>query len=150
MTSEVELVDVHERMIAAIKARLAMADIPDKIFPLMDRVWTFIRGNGIEGFGHNVWLYGPPAGGEVDVEIGVQVPEPFQPANDVMCLHTPGGRAARAVHFGDYSELPGVHMAVTSWCRQHGHTLAGRSWEVYGDWEEDPAKRRTDVYHLID
>jgi hypothetical protein len=26
---------------------------------------------------------------------------------------------------------------------------AGTSWDVYGDWEEDPAKRRTDVYFLL-
>lgn len=149
MTPEIELADVEARTIAAIKARLAMADIPDKIFPLMDRVWTFIRGNGIESFGHNIWLYGPPADGQVDVEIGVQVVAPFRSEDGVVCSHTPFGKAAHAVHFGDYSELPRVHMAVTSWCRERGHVLAGRSWEVYGDWEEDTAKRRTDVFHLL-
>ena len=29
-----------------------------------------------------------------------------------------------------------------------GPRLAGVSWEVYGDWDDDPAKRRTDIYHL--
>jgi hypothetical protein len=23
-------------------------------------------------------------------------------------------------------------------------------WEVYGDWEDDPARRRTDVYFLLE
>jgi hypothetical protein len=23
------------------------------------------------------------------------------------------------------------------------------SWEVYGDWEDDPAKLRTDIYFLL-
>ena len=27
--------------------------------------------------------------------------------------------------------------------------LAGPCWEVYGDWHDDPAKRRTDMYHLL-
>ncbi len=27
------------------------------------------------------------------------------------------------------------------------HLLAAR--EVYGDWHEDPARRRTDMYHLL-
>jgi hypothetical protein len=26
---------------------------------------------------------------------------------------------------------------------------AGVNWEVYGDWDNDPAKRRTDVYKLL-
>ena len=149
MTLEIEVVDVEERTLAAVRARLAMSDIPDKILPLMDRVWAFIRGNGIEGFGHNIWLYGTPSDGEVEVEIGVQVGAPFETGDAIVCSHTPAGRAARAIHFGDYSELPGVNRALVSWCREHGHALAGRCWEIYGDWEEDPAKRRTDVYHLV-
>jgi len=23
------------------------------------------------------------------------------------------------------------------------------NWEIYGDWDDDPAKRRTDVYKLL-
>jgi hypothetical protein len=23
------------------------------------------------------------------------------------------------------------------------------SWEVYGDWDDDPARRRTDLYKLL-
>ncbi|MCY3839184.1 MAG: GyrI-like domain-containing protein [Gammaproteobacteria bacterium] len=94
MTLEIELVDVEERTIAAVRARIAMSDIPDKIFPLMDRVWEFIRGNGIEGFGHNIWLYGTPSGGEVDVEIGVEVPEAFESTGDIACSGTPPSTSA--------------------------------------------------------
>ncbi|MDE0660289.1 MAG: GyrI-like domain-containing protein [Gammaproteobacteria bacterium] len=149
MNLDIELVDAEQRTIAAVRARLAMADIPAKIFPLMDRVWAFIRNNGIEGFGHNIWLYGMPSGGEVDVEIGVQVPEAFEASDDIVCSHTPAGKAARAIHRGDYAELPRVNQALVSWCHENGQTLAGRCWEIYGDWAEDPAKRRTEVYHLV-
>jgi hypothetical protein len=24
------------------------------------------------------------------------------------------------------------------------------NWEVYGDWDDDPPKRRTDVYFLLE
>ena len=149
MTPEIELVDVEERTIAAVKARIAISDIPGKIMPLMDRVWAFIRSNGIEGFGHNIWSYGSMSDGEVDVEIGVQVPEPIDATDGIVSSQTPAGKAARAVHVGAYSELPSTHMAVVAWCRDHGHELSGQSWEIYGDWEEDPAKLRTDVYHLV-
>jgi hypothetical protein len=26
---------------------------------------------------------------------------------------------------------------------------SGTNWEVYGDWDDDPARRRTDVYFLL-
>ena len=28
--------------------------------------------------------------------------------------------------------------------------LAGVSWEVYGDWADDPGQRRTDIYFLLE
>ena len=31
----------------------------------------------------------------------------------------------------------------------HGR-LARVNWEVYGDWDDDPAKRRTDIYFLLE
>jgi hypothetical protein len=27
--------------------------------------------------------------------------------------------------------------------------LAGPCWELYGEWHDDPARRRTDMYHLL-
>ncbi len=39
--------------------------------------------------------------------------------------------------------------ALERWCREAGRRPAGVNWEVYGDWDEDPAKRRTDVYCLL-
>jgi hypothetical protein len=35
------------------------------------------------------------------------------------------------------------------WCRHHGRQISMPYWEVYGDWEEDPSKLRTDVYYLL-
>jgi len=150
MTQEIELVAVEERPIVAVRAKLAMADIPAKVFPLMDRVWAFVRCKDIQDHGHNVWLYRPRSNGEFEVEIGVEMAGPVAGKGDVVSSRTPGGRTAHAVHYGDYSELPGVHEAVFAWCREHGLVSAGTNWEVYGDWEEDPAKRRTDVYHLVE
>ena len=34
-------------------------------------------------------------------------------------------------------------------CRQHGHETALPLWEIYGDWDDDPAKLRTDVLYLL-
>jgi hypothetical protein len=33
--------------------------------------------------------------------------------------------------------------------QQLGRAQAGVNWEVYGDWDDDPAKRRTDVHALL-
>ena len=149
MTNTIELIDVEPQVIAAVKARITMADIPEKIMPLMDKVWAFIRGQGIEGHGHNVWLYRDAGDGELDVEIGVQVSTPFTAGGDVVAAQLPTGKAAHTFHYGEYDALPRMHNALVNWCQEHGHPIDDVCWEIYGDWHDDPAKRRTDVYRLI-
>ena len=51
--------------------------------------------------------------------------------------------------YGEYDALPSVYRAVFEWCAENGHAPAGVNWEVYGDWHDDPVKRRTDVYCLV-
>jgi effector-binding domain-containing protein len=83
------------------------------------------------------------------VEVGVQVATPFTAQGEVVPTETPAGRVAHAVHYGDYGELPGVHRALRTWVTGQGLRETGDDWEVYGDMHEDPAQRRTDVYHLL-
>ena len=40
--------------------------------------------------------------------------------------------------------------ATEQWCSENGRRPAGVNWEVYGDWDDDPAKRRTDIYFLLE
>ena len=134
---------------AAVPGRISMADIPSAIIPMMDDVWAFIHTRQLTGHGHNVWLYRPQGDGEVEVEIGVQLAAPFPGDAEIVCARTPAGKVAHVVHYGDYSALPQVFDAVLAWCADHGHAAAGVNWEIYGDWHEDAAQRRTDVYVLI-
>lgn len=48
---------------------------------------------------------------------------------------------------GPYSDLP--HGALRQWCEDNGHKIARPSWELYGDWSDDPAELRTDLYYLL-
>jgi effector-binding domain-containing protein len=84
------------------------------------------------------------------VEFGVGVTAPFAPLGPVRAVPLPVGPVATTTHWGDYAGLGAAHAAVIAWCRAHGHALAGTRWEVYGHWSDDPAARRTDVYHLLD
>lgn len=149
MTNPIGVVQVAAQPLVAVAGQVAMADIPAKMLEKMDAVWAFIRANGIEGTGHNVWLYRPRQDGAMDVEVGVQVAAPVVPAGDVVCSETPSGAAAHTFHYGEYDALPQVYGAVFRWCAEHNHAPAGVNWEVYGDWQDDPAKRRTDVYCLL-
>jgi effector-binding domain-containing protein len=83
------------------------------------------------------------------IEVGVQVPGPFEGDGRVVCSATPGGTAARALHVGPYDKLGDAHDAVRLWCRKNNHPIAGPNWEVYGDWNEDPNQLETEVFYLL-
>lgn len=149
MGRPIDTTPVQAQPIAAVRGRLAVADVPAKMMPLMDAVWAFLRANDVKGTGHNVWLYRPRPDGLMDVEVGVQVAVPIVAEGEVIASQTPGGVVAHTFHYGDYGELPGVYRAVFEWCARQGHEPAGVNWEVYGDWHDDPDKRRTDIHILL-
>jgi hypothetical protein len=42
-----------------------------------------------------------------------------------------------------------THEAIQSWVCANHKTLAGKSWEIYGDWTDDPAKLETQIEYLL-
>jgi effector-binding domain-containing protein len=61
----------------------------------------------------------------------------------------PAGEVAMTIHRGPYQDLRTAHDTVRQWCAAEGPTLAGPSWEIYGDWHDDPAELETEVYYLL-
>jgi len=150
MEYKVEIVNAPEHLIAAARQRTTFKRISEEIGRLLEAPWALISQRPeLRTNGHNVATYWDGKG-EGSIEVGVQVVTRFEDTETVVCSSTPGGRAAMTTHFGEYSKLLPAHDAVRAWCKQNGHELAGPFWEVYGDWDDDPAKRRTDVFYLLE
>ena len=45
--------------------------------------------------------------------------------------------------------LADAHSAIHEWAKESSRALAGTSWEIYGDWNDDPAKLETLVMYLL-
>jgi effector-binding domain-containing protein len=149
MAYEVTIESVAEQLVAAARQRTTYAAISREIGALLDGPWAFLRAHpGLRTDGHNVAIYRNNANGG-SIEVGVQVLHPFEETALVVCSATPGGRVARAAHYGPYDQLGAAHDAVMAWCREHGHETTMPFWEIYGDWDDDPAKLRTDVLYLL-
>lgn len=116
---------------------------------MLGRPWAFLgKHPGLRTDGHNVAIYWEDAG-QGSVEVGVQVVRRFEATDEVICSATPSGTVARTAHIGPYNQLGAAHDAVREWCRENGREIAPPFWEIYGDWEEDPAKLRNDVLYLL-
>ncbi len=138
---------VASRPILAVRARLTVAELPTQIPALLHRVYDAVAGQDLLD-GQNVVVY-RGLGPAFDVEIGVGLKRATGPWEGLAVTETPAGEAAHTTHWGEYSAIPRAHDAVFAWCIANERALAGPSWEVYGHWSDDPAGRRTDVYHLL-
>jgi effector-binding domain-containing protein len=135
----VELKQVSEQPIAAVRGRANHTNLPARIRQLFDEFYAGFKSKGEL----NVVLYTDPGvPGEFDIACGVQV---AQGGN----ASTPAGAVATTVYMGPYNQMKAAHEAIHQWVRENGREYAGPSWEVYGHWNEDPAKLRTDIFYLL-
>lgn len=137
------------RALAAVRAVTTPQRLGTDMIAALDQVWPLLREQGAR-HGHNIVIYYVDQPGELTIDAGVEVPGGFTPRGAVRPVDTPAGESAAVTHYGEYTDLAGAYAALEQWCAANGRQRAGTSWEVYGDWEENPAKRRTDVYFLLE
>jgi effector-binding domain-containing protein len=85
----------------------------------------------------------------MDVDFGVEVVREFAACGEVRPAKTPSGEVAAATHLGRYDRLGLTHDAIYAWAAANHRTLGDKSWEMYGDWNEDPTKLETRVMYLL-
>jgi effector-binding domain-containing protein len=148
VTYTVQLEQASPRLLAAVRDTTSKQRLSADIRRLLDLVWPVIREQGVT-FGHNVVVYYPVTDGEFAIEAGVEVGPEFAETAVVRRAETPAGPVATVAYFGEYSQMAAGYAALDRWCADNGRRRAGVNWEVYGDWNDDPAKLRTDIYTLL-
>ena len=152
MTSPVSIQSRSSCILAAVRRQVQPGQVGSAWRPALDQVWTFLRQNrGLHTGGHNIFLYHHPGHGKstMVVDFGVEVTRPFAPSGEVFATETPAGRVASALHTGPYERLDETHRAIQAWREANNMKFAGESWEIYGDWTDDPAKLETLVEYLL-
>jgi effector-binding domain-containing protein len=152
MPHHVQIEVVSPRLLAAVEREVVVGRVGDVWRPALDQVWAFLRSQpGLRTDGHNIFVYHHPVkdGDPMNADFGVEVTREFAASGEVRPVRTPGGEAAVVRHVGPYDRLAEAHSAIRAWARESGRTLAGTSWEIYGDWNDDPAKLETLVMYLL-
>ena len=144
MSLHVSVHTVAARKLAAVRRQVAIGGVPAAWKPALDKVWAFLRAKpGLRTDGHNVFLYHHPARRDLPMDVD------FEPEGEVHAVETPAGEAAVAVHVGSYDRMKETHDAIHAWREANNRTFAGQSWEIYGDWSDDPAKLETTIVYLL-
>ena len=151
MKYDVVVETAKAELVAAVGARVPISGIARAWKPALDRVWAFLRTNGELSPGHNLFLYHHPErrNEAMNIDFGVQVAHPFEGEGDVRCIETPAGEVARTVHVGPYDRLGDAHNVIHAWCAANNRKIAHASWEIYGDWRDNPALLETTIKYLL-
>jgi effector-binding domain-containing protein len=149
MPPTVDLQSVKSIPLSVVRRRARQSALSTVVPQACGVVWNAIREQKAPGAGRLVAVYlGANADGDLDLEVGVEMPVPLA-HGDVIASATPAGRVAHAAHIGPYHRLGEAHNAICDHCTTHNLPLAGPSWEVYGHWTDDESKLRTDVFYLL-
>ncbi len=151
MTYQATIETVAAEPMAAVAARATQPMLSRVIPASLDKVWAFLRADDFGKLGCNTVYYAPmQRGAELDLLVGVRLAAPFAPKGDIVVAETPAGDVSHVVYFGEYSGMHPAHQAAQDGAAAHGRALTGASWEVYGDWFDDWAKVRTDIYYQLE
>ena len=146
MTVDVTVKTVEPTPTAVVVATTTWAEFPTTWGPMLDKVWSFLRGGAAEELyrqGHNIMLYKDNV---PNVEVGVQVSGSFDPIGDVVASTLPGGLVATATHTGPIARIGKTHQTVCEWSKANGYRLAGSRWEIYGDPDQSSGDFDVQVY----
>jgi|SRR5437763_6657090 len=150
MSYQVKLQSLSPRILAAVRRRVAIKDIPTAFKPALDKVWAFLgKHPGLRTDGHNIFLYHRESPEIMPIDFAVEVIRSFVGEGDIACVPTPAGEAAVVVHRGPYTQLGNAHQALHQWCAANGRAIGAHSLEIYGDWSEDPEKLETTIEYLL-
>src|SRR4029453_261833 len=101
MSYEVKIQTLSPRILAAVRRRVAIKDIPTAFKPALDKGWAFLGSPpGLRTDGHNIFLYHHETPQIMPIDFGVEVVRSFVGEGDVACVSTPGGEAAVVVPRG--------------------------------------------------
>ena len=146
---DVREVIVAARPVAGVHAQVPRGRVAQEFGRHLDQVYAAARAGAVQLDGQNIFIYRAATEHELTVDFCVGISAPFAPVGLVVPLQTPGGMAAMTTHVGDYGRLGEAIAAIITWCQANNRKRAGPSWEVYGHWDPDPAKLRTEVYYLL-
>jgi len=141
-----EVVSVSPVLLALTQEEIPRPEIPARIRGMFDIVYAWLREAPVHQAGHNYALYDQCTAHSLRMQVGFPVSGRFTDTDLVKCVELTPGRAAHAVHVGPYANLHRTYAALNAWCSERALVLTGQSWEVYGDWTEDPSKLETELF----
>lgn len=151
-SSQIELRVLGGYKTAVVRRDVPENDLAEAMGQMLQAVHTALQQQGVTPASQPFARY-HSMGETVDLEAGVIVTDPVQPAGEMTPGELPAGPAAIAVHTGTYETLGATHEAMQQWLEANPvQKQNGGPWELYiSDPAEelDPAKWLTEVIYPL-
>jgi hypothetical protein len=147
--ADIEIVTTERVLTAVARGEAAMPDVPSTVRSLMSKAYAEVLWLDVGRLGHNIALYRMRPDGRLDIEAGVEIQRSFKPGGALAPSELPAGRAIRLRHIGPYDGIAAAYATGIAWAGQKNLKLAGVNWDVYSDWNADPAKLETSIHLLL-
>jgi effector-binding domain-containing protein len=150
MTYEVRLREAQPQQAATIRGRATWAELGTFIGDAMKEIFEVAGEQGVRfaGPAFAIYHWAEAEEAEVDLEVGMPVAEPVEPAGRVAAAVIPGGLVATTLHAGRYEDVGPAYRALGEWIQEHGHEMTGPCREVYivdPGQVQDPGALRTEI-----
>lgn len=151
-SSRIELRVLGGHRTAVVREEVSEADLAEAMGRMFQTVSAALSDQGVAAASAPFARY-HAMGDVVDLEAGVIVTDPIQPAGPVQPGELPAGPAAIAVHTGTYERLGATHAAMRRWLEANpSQQPNGGPWELYitdPATEPDPNRWMTEVIYPL-
>ena len=150
MEYEIHLRETVPQQAASIRACAPWAELGSFVPAALMEIARVVGEQGVRFAGppYTAYFSADSTEAEVDLEVGMPVDEPIEPAGRVISTVVAGGLVATTVHAGRYEDIAPAYRALGAWVQEHGHETSGPPREVYltdPSQVQDPGALRTEI-----
>ncbi|MGH9193249.1 MAG: MerR family transcriptional regulator [Acidimicrobiales bacterium] len=110
--------------------------------PLVPEVPSHLEQAGAQPGIMIAWYEEPADDGSVVLHAGFDIGEQSVPDRErVRVVNLPSIKAASVIHRGPMEDIASVYEALVRWIEDSGNQLAGRSRELYHEWDDEHPER---------
>ena len=147
MNTDVEFSEREPQTAMAVRVRSAAQDLSDAFGRGYSEIGAYLAEQGVTPVGAPFGIYHNMDMENLDVEMGIPVPEALPGVGNVYAMEIPGGMWATKLHLGPYDQVGPDYEVLMAAVAEKGYTPAGMSCEFYLNDPETVAPE--DVQTLI-
>ncbi len=131
MSAEVEFSERLPQTAMAVRVRSAVQDLGAAFGTGYAAIGVYLDQEGVTPTGAPFGIYHNMDMEDLDVEMGIPVPEPLAGDGNVYAMEIPGGMWATKLHVGPYDQVGPVYEDLMAALTEKGYAPAGMSCEFY-------------------